>query len=253
MLSDKTCQTLFHSGTRNMTNTTNVTEQALQKLTEWDTPTICNGLEIVCPERRATGFTSEPLVALAPAMKPVIGYARTARIRAAAPTTDSVEDSKAKRLAYYEYVATGLNPSIIVIEDLDATPGFGAFWGEVNTHIHRGLGALGCVTNGSMRDLTDSATDFQLLANRVGPSHAHVHVVDFGHDVTVHNMSVSDGDIVHMDQHGAVVVPASAVAALPDAIDLIARREAKILDAAKSADFSIEKLRAAMADAGEIH
>ncbi|OED39284.1 acyl transferase [Chromatiales bacterium (ex Bugula neritina AB1)] len=225
----------------------------LQQLTQWDTPTICNGLELVCPERRATGFTTEPLVCFDAKLPPVIGYARTARIRAAAPSPGSEEEAKALRLNYYEYIASGLKPSIVVIEDLDSTPGFGAFWGEVNTHIHRGLGARGCVTNGSMRDLPDSATEFQLLAGRVGPSHAHVHLVDFAGDVTVHNMSVSNNDIIHMDVHGAVVIPAAAVSELPAAIDLISRREAKILEAARSEGFSFEQLKQAMQDAGEIH
>ena len=31
---------------------------ALERLRDWDTPTICNGLEIVVPERRALGFTT---------------------------------------------------------------------------------------------------------------------------------------------------------------------------------------------------
>lgn len=229
------------------------TLEDLNRLTQWDTPTICNGLELVCPERRAFGFTTEPLVSLAPSMPPVIGYARTARIRAAAPSTNSEETDKTLRLKYYEYVATGERPSIVAIEDLDITPGFGAFWGEVNTHIHRGLGAAGCVTNGSMRDLPDSASGFQLLAGRVGPSHAHVHLIDFSGDVTVQNMSVSNGDIIHMDQHGAVVIPEHAVIELPAAIDLISRREEKIISASKADDFDFEKLRAAMATAGEIH
>lgn len=229
------------------------TLEALNRLTQWDTPTICNGLELVCPERRAFGFTTEPLVSLAPSMSPVIGYARTARIRAAAPSTNSEATNKTLRLKYYEYVASGERPSIVVIEDLDITPGFGAFWGEVNTHIHRGLGAAGCVTNGSMRDLPDSAANFQLLAGRVGPSHAHVHLIDFGGDVTVQNMSVCNGEIIHMDQHGAVVIPEHAVTELPAAIDLISRREEKIISAAKADDFDFEKLRAAMANAGEIH
>ncbi len=230
-----------------------VSEDDLQKLTQWDTPTICNGLELVCPERRATGFTTEPLVCLNPSLTPVIGYAKTATIRAVSPSVKSPEHDKDLRIGYYEYVADGTRPAIVVIQDLDSTPGFGAFWGEVNTHIHRGLGVAGCVTNGSMRDIPDAATGFQLLANRIGPSHAHVHVTGFGTEVTVHNMTVCSGEIIHMDQHGAVVVPADAVTKLPAAIELISRREAKILDAAKSTDFDISKLRSALKEAGEIH
>ena len=234
-------------------SSTSVDASDLQKLTQWDTPTICNGLELVCPERRATGFTTEPLVCLDPSLAPVIGYVKTATIRATGPSVKPADFDKDLRTRYYEYVAEGTRPSIVVIQDLDSTPGFGAFWGEVNTHIHRGLGVAGCVTNGSMRDIPDSATGFQLLANRVGPSHAHVHIVGYGSEVTVHNMTVCDGDLVHMDQHGAVVVPQHAVKELPAAIDLISRREAKILTAAKSPDFDIDKLREALKEAGEIH
>ena len=66
-------------------------------------------------------------------------------------------------------------------------------------------------------------------------------------------MTVCDKDIIHMDQHGAVVVPADAVTKLPAAIELISRREARILDAAKSENFDITKLKEALNDADEIH
>ena len=39
------------------------TAQDLEALKAWDTPTICNGLELSSPERRALGFTVEPMVA----------------------------------------------------------------------------------------------------------------------------------------------------------------------------------------------
>ncbi len=225
----------------------------LERLTQWDTPTICNGLEIVVPARRASGFTIDPLVALDPDLRPVVGYARTARIRARAPSGDSAEADRAKRVAYYEYLASGPLPAVVVIEDLDDPPGFGAFWGEVHTAVHLGLGVRGAVTNGSMRDLPDSAAGFQLLAGKVGPSHAHVHVVDFGDKVTVAGMTVAPGDILHADRHGAVVVPPEAIDRLPAAIDLNARREAEILTAVRSPGFDIDKLKAALATAGEIH
>jgi regulator of RNase E activity RraA len=225
----------------------------LEVLTTWDTPTICNALEIVVPTRRGFGFTTSPLVCARPSLKPIIGYARTATIRAAAPSTMPAADARAHRTAYYEYIANAPGPTICVIEDLDPHPGVGAFWGEVNTAIHKGLGCLGVITSGSIRDLDDCAPGFQLLAGMVGPSHAHVHPVDIGPQVTVHGMQVSSNDIVHADQHGAVVIPATAVTALPAAIDLIARREAVILEAARQPDFDINILKQAMADSAEIH
>ena len=80
------------------------------------------------------------------------------------------------RLAYYEHIGQGPGPTITVIEDIDEIPGYGAWWGEVNTNIHKGLGSLGVITNGSIRDLPDSAEGFQLLAGMPGPSHAWVRV-----------------------------------------------------------------------------
>ena len=231
----------------------NISQSDLDILTKWDTPTICNALEVVVPERRGTGFTTVPLICLAPNLPPMVGYARTATIRATTPPDESAEAWKSRRARYYEYVADCPHETIAVVQDLDATPGFGAFWGEVNTAVHRGLGCAGAVTNGSMRDLDDCAPGFQLLAAKVGPSHAHVHIVDFGSPVTIFGMRVVHDDIIHADQHGAVVIPAKVVKELPAAVELLQRREAVILKAARSADFDIDKLKEATAGAADIH
>ena len=225
----------------------------LQLLTTWDTPTICNALEVVAPHRRATGFTVRPMVCLDPALDPVVGRARTAAIRAMDFPGGTSEALRQARLAYYEYVASGPGPTVTVIQDLDPEPGFGAFWGEVNTAVHKGLGSVGAVTNGSIRDLDACAPGFQLLAGMVGPSHAHVHVADFGRPVNVCGMAVRHDDVVHADRHGAVVIPPEAVKELPAAVDLLTRREAVILECARGADFDVARLRQAMAGSADIH
>lgn len=229
------------------------TADDLKRLTEWDTPTICNALELVMPERRGHGFTTAPFVALDPTLPPVCGYARTATIRAAAPPDEPEADTAARRVAYYEHVSAGDVPTVAVIQDLDPSPGVGAFWGEVQTNVHKGLGVLGGLTNGSIRDIDASAPGFTLLAGTVGPSHAFVHVVGVACEVTVHGMTVRPDNIVHADRHGAVIVPAEAVRKLPAAVDLISRREAVILEAARQPGFDFETLRAALAVSKEIH
>lgn len=225
----------------------------LDSLRAFDTPTVCNALELVAPERRATGFTTRPFVCAFPSLTPIVGHARTATIRAREKPQATPSELRAMRLAYYEYVASPPGPVIVVIEDLDPEPGFGAFWGEVNTTVHKGLGVAGCITNGSIRDLDMIATDFQLLAGLVAPSHAWVHVEAIDLEVTVHGMTVRPGDLIHADRHGAVVLPADRLAEVLLAVDLVTRREAPILAAARHADFSIEKLKAAMAEADDIH
>jgi regulator of RNase E activity RraA len=225
------------------------TQVDLDVLKQWDTPTICNGLELVAPERRAVGFTVEPVVAADPRLPPIVGLARVGTIRAKEPPRGTV----ASRLDWYDYVAEADMPTVVVLQDLDDRPGYGAFWGEVHSNVHKALGALGCVTNGSFRDLDAWAEGFQMIGGRVGPSHAHVHLVDFGRPVNVLGMCAGHDDVIHADRHGAVVVPAEAVRALPAAIELIARREAVILDICRAKDFSAAKLREAVARSGEIH
>ena len=77
-----------------------------------------------------------------------------------------------------------------------------------------------------------------MIGGRVGPSHAHVHMVDFGKPVNIFGMHVAHDDVIHADFHGAVVVPADAVRKLPAAIDLVSRREAVILEVCRAPDFT---------------
>ena len=228
---------------------THFTAADLVALEAWDTPTICNGLELIVPERRAIGFTVEPMVAADRALKPIVGVARVGTIRAKEAPRGTVAD----RLDWYDYVADADLPTVVVLQDLDDRPGYGAWWGEVHSTVHKALGALGCVTNGSFRDCDMLAPGFQIIGGRIGPSHAHVHLVEFGRPVNIFGMNVAHGDVVHADFHGAVVIPADAVRRLPDAIALSARREKVILDLCASPGFSPAALRDAVKRAGEIH
>lgn len=225
----------------------------LEALRRFDTPTVCNALELVAPERRTVGFTRRPLVCVRPDLPPMVGFAATATYRAALPATGTPEERRARRIAYYEYVASLPRPSVVVVQDLDDAPGLGAMWGEVNTAVHAGLGALGVVTNGSVRDLDQFAPGFQALAGSVGPSHAWGAVCGWGEPVDVHGMTVRHGDLVHADRHGAVVIPHAAAARIPEAVALLVRREKAILDVARAPGFGIDALRAALAAADEIH
>lgn len=228
-----------------------LTSDLIAVLRSIDTPTVCNALELLVPERRGHGFTTKPLVCTRPELGPIVGIARTATIRAAHPS-DPGTDQAHLRDSYYAYIDAGPKPSIVVIQDLDEEHGYGSFWGEVNSNIHKGLGCDAVITNGSVRDLPDIADGFQMFADRVGPSHAFVHVVDFSRPVTVAGMRVSDGDVIHADQHGAVVIPHNVCAEVKRAADLIARRERVIISAARQPGFDVEALRQAQRQAAQI-
>ena len=207
-----------------------------------DTPTVCNLIEIVAPELRGAGYTVAHLHCPFPDLAPMVGFAKTVTIRA----RDKVSGPSymQKRLDYLDYVGGAPQPSVVMIQDLDEPAGYGAFWGEVQTNVHKALGCLGTVTNGSVRDIPAVALDFQMLAGSVGPSHAYVHVVDFGIPVTIHGMATKSGDLIHADRHGAVVVPVDKIDAMRDALDGLMKQEARIIAAAKSGQ-GVEAIKAA--------
>jgi regulator of RNase E activity RraA len=210
-----------------------------------DTPTVCNLIEIVAPERRGHGYTVRHLHCPFPDLPPMVGFAKTVTMRAQDPVPLGQAGYMQKRLDYLDYVASDPQPGIAVIQDLDDIVGFGAFWGEVQTNVHKALGCLGTITNGSIRDIPMVAPGFQMLAGSIAPSHAYVHVVDYGTNVNIHGMAVKSGDLIHADRHGAVVVPVDKIDAMKAASDTLAAKEAKIIEAAKSGR-GVEAIKAAM-------
>src|SRR4051794_24379401 len=198
-----------------------------------DTPTVCNLLEIVAPERRGHDYTVKHLHCPFPELPPMVGFAKTVTIRAhdVAPLGDGFYMQR--RLDYLDYIASEPQPSVVVIEDIDGEyVGYGAFWGEVQSNVHKSLGCLGTITNGSIRDIPMIAEGFQMLAGSIVPSHAYVHVVEFGIDVEVHGMTVLSCDLIHADRHGAIVVPFDKIDAMKAAAEKLAATEARIIAAA---------------------
>ena len=218
----------------------------LEFLQSIDTPTVCNLVEIVAPERRGFGYTVRHLHCPFPELPPIVGFAKTVTFKAKDKVPLGEAGYMQKRLDYLDYVAGSPQPGIMIMEDLDGEHvGYGAFWGEVQSNVHKALGCLGVVTNGSIRDIPAIAPGFQMLAGSIVPSHAYVHVVDFGIDVTVHGMAVKSGDLVHADRHGAVVVPTDKIEAMQATLGTVAAREAKIITAAKAGG-DVAAIKAAM-------
>src|SRR5882724_8635918 len=222
------------------------TQSQLEFLQSIDTPTVCNLVEIVAPERRGSGYTVKHLHCPFPDLPPIVGFAKTVTFKAKDKVPLGEAGYMQKRLDYLDYVAGAPRPSIMAMEDLDGQyVGYGAFWGEVQSNVHKALGALGVVTNGSIRDIPMIAPGFQMLAGSIVPSHAYVHVVDYGIDVNVHGMATKSGDLIHADRHGAIVVPVDKIDAMKTALEGLSAREAKIIAAAKSGA-GVAAIKAAM-------
>lgn len=221
-------------------------KELLDLLSRVDTPTVCNAIEVVQGKRGFNGFTRGTMICTEPG-RAVVGYGATAQIAALAPPTEPPEVIKARRMAYYKAMHDAPKPSLAVIEDLDYPNCVGAYWGEINTTIHKGFGMSGALTNGVVRDLDDLPQDFPVIAGSVGPSHGFVHVRSVGQPVRVMGLVVRQGDLVHADRHGAVVVPPEVIGSLAAAIRKLQETERLVLDAARKPDFDFAAFEAAWA------
>ncbi|MHC5234360.1 RraA family protein [Brucella sp. LJL56] len=213
-----------------------------------DTPTVCNAVEVVQGKRGFAQFTRGTMISSAPGEPAVVGYAVTAKIAALRPPTEPADVIKNRRMLYYRAMHDAQKPSVAVIEDMDYPHCVGAYWGEINTTLHKGFGMSGALTNGVVRDLGDLPGGFPVIAGSIGPSHGFVHVVSVAEPVTIFGLEVRQGDLIHADRHGALVVPAGVVSGLAGAIARLRQTERLILDPALGGCFDFEAFERAWAE-----
>lgn len=224
-----------------MTEYKALSPKEMEALTKISTPSVCNAIETFELQPRTEGFIKADIHPFFPEMGVMVGYAATARASAASPPTP---EQAALRYELMQLLLTLPEPRIIVIEDIDSPDCLGAFWGEVQTNIHRSLGCIGSVTNGGVRDLDEvRAMNFQLFAKRAIPSHAYVHLVDVGKPVTIGGLTIRTGDMIHGDPHGVTRIPMEVAREIPAAVKKIEEKEQTIIGYCRSPEFNIEGLR----------
>jgi regulator of RNase E activity RraA len=204
----------------------------LEELRGFTSPSIANGIETFDIRPHNEGYMDASVRSMFPELGAMVGYAATATIRAREPGPPSRDRD------LWTHVMSMPEPRAVVIQDLDDPPGVGSYWGEVNSTIYRAFGAVGVVTNGCVRDLDEMrAKPFFAFAGSVGVSHAYIHVVDVGIDVTVGGLRVQPGELLHGDQHGVVSVPFEIAEKLPDAVRVIETQERGVIDMFSGPDF----------------
>src|SRR4051794_31826383 len=127
-----------------------VGSNVLDRLRQFDTPTICNVLELFDCRPRTAGYMDGRLQACYPKLPPMVGYASTATFRAGSPPRSG--DVYAGLARQVELLAESPGPSVVVFQDLD-DPCVAATFGEVMCTTYQAFGAVGLVTSGTGRDI----------------------------------------------------------------------------------------------------
>jgi 4-hydroxy-4-methyl-2-oxoglutarate aldolase len=213
----------------------------LDKISSMDTCTVSNAIERLNVRLRNEGFVSGVIRCRFPNFAPMLGYAVTGRIRSSSPPMSG--RCYYDRMDFWNYVATIPKPRVIVLQDVDRTPGLGAFVGEIHANIGMALNCVGYVTNGSVRDLPAlKELGFHLFSGSVSVSHAYAHLIEFGVPIEIGGLKILPGDLLHGDRHGVQTIPPETVSEIPREAERLLHSENELIQFCKSPQFSLKGL-----------
>jgi 4-hydroxy-4-methyl-2-oxoglutarate aldolase len=229
-----------------MNTTATLTDGQLQALRSLDACTVANAIETFHERLRNEGFVNHTVRALFPELAPMVGYAATVRIRGSAPPTAA--RSYVDRTDWWDYIMSLPAPRVVVVQDMATKPGLCSLVGEVHMSILQALHCVGVVTDGAVRDIPAArSAGFHYFAGSVSVSHGYVHIVEFGQPVEIGGLTIRSGDLLHGDLHGVQSVPLAIAPLIPEAAARIYTREQALIALCRSPDFTLEKLRALIA------
>lgn len=212
----------------------------LRKLARFDTPTICNAIELFGVIPRNLGYMDARIKSNFPEMASIIGFAATASFRSDAPPIGG--DAYTSIEAQLEQFANLPGPAMVAIQDLD-DPAVSAVFGEVMCSTYKAFGAVGLVTNGAGRDLEQvRALQFPVFTSGAICSHGYCHLLHLGLPVRIGGLTIQTGELLHADANGVASIPLQIANELADvAAEFVAAEEPMIAYAKTAGEKSIAR------------
>lgn len=207
---------------------TTISAETLTKLRAFDTPTICNVVELFEVRLRNMGYMDAHIVACFPDLPPMVGFASTATYRSFAPPRAGdvyfSYDAQVERFAELD------GPVVVVFQDLDDPPA-AATIGEIMCTTYKTFGAVGLITSGAARDLDQvRALDFPVFARGINCSHGYAHIPQIHVPVRVGSIVVYPNDLIHGDRNGVTTIPREIASEVADVAPEFVAAEAIILN-----------------------
>jgi 4-hydroxy-4-methyl-2-oxoglutarate aldolase len=204
----------------------------LEKLRKYDTPTICNVVELFDLRPRTAGYMDSRIQACYPKLPPMVGYAATATFRSAAPArAGNVYAGMDQQVAAFAELP---GPPVVVFQDLDS-PVASATFGEVMCTTYKTFGAVGLITSGTGRDLDQvESLNFPCFTSGTTCAHGYCHIVQLNIPVHVGGVMVNPAELLHGDRNGVTTIPNEIAGQVADACAELAAAESVILDYLKA-------------------
>lgn len=225
---------------------TEIRPEVLAKLRTFDTPTVCNLIELFDVRPRSRGYMDARIQSCFPEMPPMVGFAATATFRASGPPrSGDAYSGTADQVARFGELS---GPPVVVFQDVD-DPSVAATFGEVMCTTYKAFGAQGLITSGTGRDLEQvRAIGFAAFTNGATCAHGYTHIPQIHVPVHVGGIVVYPDDLLHGDVNGVTTIPRDIATEVADIGDAFVAAEKVILDALREGTPSVARLKEARAE-----
>ncbi len=219
-----------------------LTPEELEALRRIDSPTVSNAIEHFAVRRRVEGFASCEIRCAFPELGTMVGYAVTC-------TADSTsEERRTERGLWrlWEALEAAEKPAVLVIKDIGPERLRSCHMGEVMATTARALGAIGCVTDGGLRDANEvrALGGFQYFCPGFVVSHGNPVICEVNVPVSFCGLRVEPGDLLHGDVNGLLVIPSGIAHLVADRAAQVREAERRVLDQVREPGLTVAKLRA---------
>ena len=209
-----------------------ITPELLAELAKYDTPTICNIIELFGLRPRNQGYMDARVQCNFPELPPMVGFAATACFRSDAPPAGG--DAYGSIQAQLEQFGELPGPPVVVFQDIDDPPAAAVF-GEVMCSTYQAYGSAGLVTSGAGRDLDQvRALRYPVFTGSTICSHGYCHMLHLGLPVRVGGLVVNQGDLLHGDANGVTNIPLELASEVADVAPEFIAAEELMLDYVKA-------------------
>jgi regulator of RNase E activity RraA len=217
-----------------------LTPEQLDALRQIDSPTVSNALERFNVRPRVEGFAGWDIGCAFPELGTMIGYAVTCT---ADSTTETRRDDRGL-LRLWEAVEAAPKPAVIVIKDIGNQPSRSCHMGEVMATTARALGAVGCLSDGGLRDVMEvRALGFHYFCPGFVVSHGNPVICDINVPVTLAGLALQPGDLLHGDVNGVLKIPAEVAALAAEEAQRVRAAERDVLEFVRRPGLTVRKLR----------
>jgi regulator of RNase E activity RraA len=231
-------------------------QRMLEELKNFDTPSITNVVATYPENPHCLGlynpwsenwYTDTSLRCMYPELGRLAGYAVTC--------VYGLPDPNFKRLTFMDVIDAldaSPKPTILVVQQ-KFPPEIAARVGLAGGNMVSAMKAVGCIgliSNGPSRDLDEvRPMGFQYLLSGITAGHGAMAVQAVSVPVSVAGMDVAPGEIIHMDENGAVKFPADRLAQVLANAQALQQEEAARMAALQRANSAAE-VRAIFAGRG---